>query len=126
MAIAFWCLLVMILLPYGTVAIAKWRRDFDNREPRAWLAKLDGRRARAHAAHLNHFEAMPGFIAGVLVATYRGGSQLWIDGLAVTFIVMRLAFTWAYLNDKASLRSGVWVVGLASVVGLFGVAAVGK
>jgi uncharacterized MAPEG superfamily protein len=119
MTIALWCILVVALMPYGTVAIAKWRRDFDNNHPRDWLGKLEGHRKRAHAAHLNHFESMPGFFAAVIVAQMVQAPRVWIDALAVAFVICRIIFTWAYIKDKATLRSVVWIVGLGCVVALF-------
>jgi uncharacterized MAPEG superfamily protein len=123
MTIAFWCVLVMIFLPYFTVGIAKWKRGFDNNNPRDWLAHQEGHRKRAHAAHLNHFESMPGFFVAVLIAHYLKAPQPWVDALAVLFIACRIGFTWAYIKDLATLRSAIWTVGLGSVAGLILVAA---
>jgi uncharacterized MAPEG superfamily protein len=120
MTIAIICVLIAMLLPFGTVIIAKWKRGFDNNHPREWLAaQTDGRRKRAHAAHLNHFESFPPFAAAVLFAMIRGVDADLVNGLAIAFIVCRLVFTWAYIQDKATFRSLVWVVGIGCVVALF-------
>ena len=123
MTIAFWCVLVAIVLPYGTVGIAKWRRDYDNNAPRDWLLKLEGRRRRAYHAHLNHFEAMPAFAAAVIIAHLARAPQGWSDALAVAFVAFRVAYTWAYLADRATLRSLLWMGGIGCVFALFAAAA---
>ena len=42
MTIALWCVLVAGLLPYVATVIAKAGTDFDNRDPRVWLARQQG------------------------------------------------------------------------------------
>ena len=126
MTFAFWCVLAAILLPYGTVGIAKWSRHYDNHSPRDWLAGLEGRRKRAYHAHLNHFEALPAFAAAVIIAHLAGASQAWVDGLAAAWVLQRVAYTWAYLADRAGLRSLLWAGALACVAGLFVAAALGR
>ena len=50
MTLPFWCVLIAGLLPFIATLTAKSRRDFDNANPRAWLARQEGFRVRAHAA----------------------------------------------------------------------------
>jgi uncharacterized MAPEG superfamily protein len=120
MTIAIICVLLAMLLPFVTVGIAKYHRSFDNNNPREWLAKqTEGYRKRAHAAHLNHFESFPPFAAAVIIAMMRGVNASWIDSLALAFIIFRILFTWAYVADKATIRSLVWFAGVGSVVALF-------
>lgn len=119
MTFAFWCVLVAALLPYATVALGKYDRTYDNRSPRDWEAKLEGRARRAVFAHQNHFEAFPAFAAAVIVAHLAGAPQLAIDVLAGTFVVLRVAYTAAYLGDRAALRSLLWLGGFCCVVALF-------
>jgi uncharacterized MAPEG superfamily protein len=123
MTIAYWCLFAAMFYPFIFAGLAKSRGDFDNANPRAWLAKLSGWRLRAHWAQQNHFEAYPPFAAGVIVAHQLGGAQSWIDALAVTFLLARLLYGVLYIRDRPSLRSIVWSVGFACIVGLFVVAA---
>jgi uncharacterized MAPEG superfamily protein len=125
--IANYCLLVACALPIVCAGIAKstgWgkpRREggYDNREPRAWLAKQSGRAARANAAQLNSFEALPLFIAGALVAQSNGANQAWVDGLALAFIAARVAYIALYLADQQMLRSLVWALGFGLCAAMF-------
>jgi uncharacterized MAPEG superfamily protein len=126
MTFAYWCVLAAALLPYGTVAIAKWHRAYDNHVPREWEGRLQGRRARAVAAHHNHFEAFAPFAAAVIVAHLSGAPQPWLDWIAGAFVAVRLAYTWAYLADRATLRSVLWLGGLACVIALFAIAAAAR
>jgi uncharacterized MAPEG superfamily protein len=125
MSIAFWCVLIVGLLPYVTVGIAKWDKSFDNNAPRDWLAKQEGAKRRAHAAHLNTFEAFPLFAAAVIIATLCHAPRVAVDGLAVVFVVARVLYIWFYITDRASLRSVVWIAGLGISVALFVLAALG-
>ncbi|CAN5307493.1 MAPEG family protein [soil metagenome] len=127
MTIAYLCIIVACLLPIVCAGIAKSsgygrsRREggFDNAQPREWLAALTGWQARANAAQANSFEALPLFVAGVLVAQQLQAAQTVVDGLALGFIAARLAYIGLYLADKASLRSLVWTAGVACSIALF-------
>jgi uncharacterized MAPEG superfamily protein len=127
MTIAQLCLLVACVLPVLCAGLAKSkgfgkrRRDggFDNHAPREWLARLQGWQARANAAQANSWEALPVFIAGLVVAHQHQAAQASVDALAAGFISARLAFIGLYLADQAWLRSVVWVAGLAACVALF-------
>jgi uncharacterized MAPEG superfamily protein len=126
MSIAYWCILIAGLMPVLTVGIAKFgkgSRGYDNNNPRDWLATRVGRAKRAHAAHLNSFEAFPLFAAGVLVASAMSAPAHLINALAVAFVVLRVVYTWCYLQDHANLRSLVWVLALVCNIALFFVAA---
>src|SRR5262249_53087380 len=127
MTIADSCILVSCLLPVICAGIAKSkgfgkrRRDggFDNNNPRQWLANLQGWQARANAAQLNSFEALPIFIAGVLIAERLQAPQTRVDDLAMLFVAARIGYVGAYLADLATLRSTLWVVGLGASIALF-------
>jgi uncharacterized MAPEG superfamily protein len=123
MTIAFWCVLISGLLPFVAVGFAKVTRGYDNNNPREWLAKRVGLPARAHAAHLNSFEAFPLFAAGVLIATFVKADPARIDALAITFVAARLVYLWCYLTDRATARSLVWFVGVGASIGLYVLAA---
>jgi uncharacterized MAPEG superfamily protein len=117
---ALWCVLIAGLLPFVATGIAKWgRSDFDNHQPRQWESKLEGRRARAHAAQLNSFEAFPLFAASVLTAHWVAGAQSEVDILASAWIGLRVLYLYFYLTDRATLRSLVWIAALLVVIGVF-------
>ena len=120
MSIAFVCVLVAGLMPYLWTLVAKTRgRGFDNANVRTWQAGLSGVAMRAHAAHLNSFEAFPLFATAVIVARITGADQARVDMLALAFIGLRLLFGMLYLADKATLRSVVWLAGMVCVVTIF-------
>ena len=133
MIIAFWCVLIAGILPIVCTYLAKFgpapkapdAPRFDNREPRAWLAKQTGFRARANAAQANSFEAFPLFAAGVIIAVLQHIPVATIDLLAMVFIVARVVYIGLYVSNQASLRSLAWVVGFGCCIGLFLVAATG-
>ena len=126
MSIAYWCILVTALLPYLWVFIAKRSGErYNNRNPRAWVAKQDGnyKVQRANAAHLNGFEAFPAFVAGVLMAQLAGVPVSQVTPLAVAFVVARIFHGWFYLMDMYSMRSLVWLLGMLCAVALMVLAA---
>ena len=126
MKLSYLCILVACLLPIVAAGVAKWgsftrppsQGGYDNRDPRAWLAQQTGRRARANAAQANSFEALPLFIAAVLAAQQMQVEQALIDGLAVTFVVLRVGYIWLYVADLATARTLVWLAGLSVSVAL--------
>lgn len=124
-SIAYWCVLIAAVLPYVWVGVAKSSaRGYDNRDPRGWLARQSSPRLqRAHAAHLNAFEAFPAFAAGVVVAHLAGVPEPRVALLAVVFVVARIAHGLLYLADRAVLRSLAWLVGLGCALALIAQAA---
>jgi uncharacterized MAPEG superfamily protein len=119
MTTAYWCVLAAALLPYLAVGLAKAQAGFDNNAPRAWLARLTGWRARAHAAHLNSFETFAPFAAAVIIAHLAHAPQGRIDLLAIGFVVVRVAYIALYVADLAGLRSLAWAVAMGCVIALF-------
>jgi uncharacterized MAPEG superfamily protein len=120
MTVALWCLFVAALLPVACAGIAKWGfRDFDNNQPREWLAKQQGWRARANAAQANSWEALLVFAAGVLTAHVVDAPQARIDSLALVFIALRVLYIWLYVSDRATLRSLAWFGGYGISLAMF-------
>ena len=120
MTIAFWCIFIAGVLPYICAGTAKWGfQDFDNHNPRQWLALQTGFRARANAAQHNSFEAFPFFAVAVIVASILGVDLGIIDVIAIIFILARIGFIACYLMDKATLRTVFWTVGIFSIFALF-------
>lgn len=121
MTIADWMLLVAVLIYLLTLAPFKplGYREFDNakpRDPAFWAKPI---RSRAQAAHINGIETFPFFAASVLLAEFRHAPQAWIDGLAVAFILLRLAFVAAYLGDRPWTRTALWNLGFLANLGIF-------
>ncbi len=126
MSVAYWCILAAALLPYLLTTIAKaGGPDYNNRNPRAWIAKQSGnyRVQRANAAHLNAFEAFAPFAAGVLMAQFAGVDATLVTRLALAFIAFRVLHAVFYLADKPPLRSLSWLGGFACVAWLMVAAA---
>lgn len=127
MTVAHWCVLIAALLPYVATGIAKWpsfgrrRADggYDNNDPRGWLSRQTGLQARANAAQMNTFEALPFFIGAVLLAHQLHAPQQRVDALAVAFIACRVIYIALYVADKATLRTLCWMAGMAANVALF-------
>lgn len=123
MTIALWCLLVAGLLPQFFGVYAKATKGFDNNNPRAWLANVEGKKARAVAAMTNGYEGLPLFVAAVLTAHMLQAPQSSVDMLALGYIAARVVYGVLYIAGLGTLRSIVWGIGLACIVGLFVVAA---
>lgn len=120
MTTAYWCVLFAGLMPYLFTAISKASgQRYNNRDPRAWQSRLSGLPARAHAAHLNSFEAFPFFAAAVIVAQLSQAPQARIDQLALAFIALRIAYGVCYLGNWHWLRSLVWLLAFACCVLMF-------
>jgi len=126
LATAYWCILVAALLPYALAFVAKTSAPgYNNRNPRAWLARQTGnyRVQRANAAHLNAFEAFAPFAAGVLMAQAAGVDGERIAMLALGFVAMRIAHGAFYLADAPLARSLAWLGGFTAVMALMVMAA---
>lgn len=120
MQTALLCVLVSGLLPYAFTGVAKPSGPrYDNRDVRGWQGRLAGLPYRAHAAHLNSFEAFPLFAAAVLAAMVAGADATRVSALAIAFVVLRLLYFVAYLADIAALRSLVWFGAIGCSVAIF-------
>ena len=126
MTIALWCLLAAGILPQLFGLYAKASKDFDNNNPREYLAHVQGKKARAVAAMENGYEGLPLFVAAVLIAHLvpllnpsHVANQTTINLLALGYIATRIAFGFLYIAGLGTLRSLVWVVGMGCIVGLF-------
>ncbi|MCU0765420.1 MAG: MAPEG family protein [Burkholderiaceae bacterium] len=120
MTVALWSVLAAALLPYLAATIAKAGGDrYSNRNPRGWLERQQGWRARANSAQLNSFEAFPFFAAAVIVAHMLQAPQERVDALAVIFVVARAAYLVCYLADWHWARSVAWLVGWLACIFLF-------
>ena len=131
MPVAHWCILAACLLPVLTIGLAKAGsvlakgrngEMFDNNHPREWAARLTGWQQRAHAAQMNGFEALPLFIAAVVLAQQSHAEQGRIDALALVFVAIRIVYVIVYLMNLGTLRSLVWGAGFAVSVAILAMA----
>ena len=124
--VAYWCILVMAVLPIVCAGISKYgmfsvmRKDggYDNNNPRAWLNRQADWRARANAAQANTFEALPFFFAAVIIAHLLQAGQTRLDILAFTFVVLRVAYVVVYVADMANTRSAIWSLALLTNIAI--------
>ncbi len=131
MTIAKWCVLAACMLPILTVGAAKaasLRGDgpagrYNNQQPREWVSRLTGWQQRANAAQINGFEALPLFIAAVLLAQMAQADQGQIDRLALAFVGLRVVYGVFYLMNLGTLRTLVWTAGLLVCIALLRLAA---
>ena len=121
--ISYGALLVAGLMPVVCAGIAKSGfKGYDNSDPRAWLARQTGFRARANAAQANCFEAFPFFAVGVILALLTGVDPDIVDAASVFFVVMRVVYVFCYVSDKAKWRTMVWSAAYLTVVALYALA----
>lgn len=112
--------LIAGFLPIVCAAISKFgAKDYDNNNPREWLAHQTGMRLRADAAQKNSFEAFAFFAAGIVLAMQAG-----VEGDAITqcgwaFVLMRVFYILCYVADQALLRTVFWGFAMAAVVRLY-------
>jgi len=126
MTLANWCVLAACMLPIATVGLAKIASAqapktagrYDNRNPRVWAEHLTGWQQRAHAAQNNGWEALPLFIAAVLLAQQAHADQARIDMLAMAFVGLRCLYIAAYIFNQGSLRTLIWAAGMASSIAI--------
>ena len=128
MTIPFWCLFIATLLPILLSWVSGYYRQqqlgkFDNKQPRAQCAELQGAGARAVAAQSNAWEALMVFAPAVFVA-HLGGADAGNAAIAsVVFILARVLHALFYLTDKDALRSLSFMVSFGCSVWLFLMAA---
>lgn len=124
MTIPFWCLLIVLIIPYVLAGVAGYFKTtqlgtLDNNNPRQQSAALTGAGARVFAAQQNAWEAMAVFTAAVLVAHFAGAEAQMSANLAMAFVAFRILHAVAYIADWATLRSLLFVGALASAIWLF-------
>jgi uncharacterized MAPEG superfamily protein len=121
MTLADVCIVGAVAAYILPIVVAKYSalNTFDNSRPRDPDFYKDPFRARGLGAHQNGMEGFAFFAAAVIVAQIRGAGQPVVDGLAIAYVVLRLAYVAAYLGDRAGVRSMVWILGLAVNLALF-------
>jgi uncharacterized MAPEG superfamily protein len=124
MTISLWCLLVAGILPYAWLgpAVSARKEQFgnvDNKQPRGQVSKLEGKGARAYAAHQNAFEALAIFTPAILVAHVTHADPTLSAALAVAWVVFRVLHGVFYLADIDKARSAMFGLAFLSAVGQF-------
>jgi uncharacterized MAPEG superfamily protein len=125
--VAYWCVLLAVLLPYACAYVAKYRDfgkprsegGYDNTDPRSWLARQEGWRARANAAQANSFEALPFFIGAVIIAHQLGAPQTRLDILALLFVTLRAIYIAMYVAGLPTVRSAIWALAFFANLAIF-------
>jgi len=121
MTIAEWCVFATLLLYLATIVSIKGARwdSFDNAKPRDDTFYRDPIAARVLGAHQNGIEAFPFFAIAVLLAEFRYSPQLLIDALALSFLIARIGYVFAYVGNRPTLRSILWSIGFAINIAIF-------
>jgi uncharacterized MAPEG superfamily protein len=125
--VAYWCVLLAALLPYACAFMAKYpsfgkprsQGGYDNNDPRGWFARQQGWQARANAAQMNSFEALPFFIGAVIIAHQLGASQTLVDILAVLFVTLRIIYVFMYVAGLPMARSAIWTLAFLANIAIF-------
>lgn len=123
MTIAFWTLLIAIMLPWLMALIKKTRsgvrQKYDNRSPRLSEQTLEGVSQRVSWAEQNSYEILPAYIAAIVVSYLVGAEQYCIDIIASIFIASRIVYCLCYIKNWCALRSASWVIGLMCIIAIF-------
>jgi uncharacterized MAPEG superfamily protein len=117
MTIAIWCVLAAALMPYLVFGPAASKLNI--KLPRTSALQLEGLPARAHGAHLNHFETFPFFAAAVIIAHMLEGASAVVNLLALAYIAIRVFYTAMYLTDRQPLRTASFFLGLFVAIAIF-------
>ena len=128
MTIPFWCLLVVLIIPYLLAGASGYFRakqlgTVDLNNPRQQATLLTGPGARVYAAQQNAWEAAAVFTAAVLVAHFAGADAQMSANLAMAFVAFRVLHAVAYTADWAIPRSLLFLGAFVSAIWLFVLAA---
>ena len=110
-----WTYLTVIPVGY---ARRKMERGYNNVNPRDQQALLTGWGKRAHAAHLNAFEALIVFAATAAVVIATGKVSPYAPSLCAAFLASRVVFEVCYLANWPRTRSAMWFIGFVACLGL--------
>lgn len=128
MTTLLWTLVVGAFLPYVWVFVAGSQRarldgGFDNNNPRAQAARLEGLGARANAAQQNAWEALALYTPCVLISHLVTPGASGAATVGLVWVAARIVHGVLYCLDQATLRSLVWMVGLGCSIALVVMAA---
>ncbi len=128
MTTPFWCLLVMVIIPYIIAGVTAYFRvnqlgSVDVKSPREQALELKDAGARAVAAQQNTWEAVAVFGSAVIIAHLAGADAATSATLAMVFIVARILHPIFYIMNMPPLRTLSFVVGFGCCIWLFVLAA---
>jgi uncharacterized MAPEG superfamily protein len=118
MPIAYWCILVAVVMPLVLAGYAK-SGSRDNNTPRDDAEKLSGAKRRAYAAHQNAIENFPFFAIAVVAAISFGATTSTLNLLALLYLAFRIAHALMYISDKPTLRSAAYAGALFTNIAIF-------
>lgn len=119
---AFLCVFIGALVPILVVFIAKSDDRLNVAKPRDVHLIQTGVRKRAYGAHLNGLEAFPFFAAAVLTAMSLEVEPALLNHAATGWVVIRLAYTLAYLADWWKVRPILWFMSVITSTAIFVIA----
>jgi uncharacterized MAPEG superfamily protein len=128
------CIAIAAVLPFlwvgltawpSRTTLSRWGSGWNNHDVRGSADRLQGWRRRAHLAQQNAHEAFAPFAAALVLAQLAHAPDRWVQPLTVGFLALRGLHGLSYVADRAFLRSTIWSVGAAVVLGLFAVAWIG-
>ena len=107
MELAFWCVFIIVMLPYVLVLSSRLPTLTlkINLSPRLYADELQGVFQRLYWAHLNSLEAIAPFTAAVLIAQYMQVDQNTINTLAMAFVLFRVTHAVMYALNLGVMRS---------------------
>lgn len=121
MSIIIICVAAIVFMPFLAkipVALQMHKLNgYDNKNPRDQQAKLTGFGARAMAAHNNCFEAICLFAPTILLVLALDEHTVYTVQLCLLYVLTRLLYLVFYWMDLDKLRSLVWLIGIATLVG---------
>jgi len=120
MTTAYWCVFIVIFLPYIWVLAARLPGFTleNNLRPRVAADSFSGLQQRLYWAHLNALEAIAPFAAVVIIAHNLQLEQSLLDTLAMSFVGFRLAHAVAYAANQGLLRSIMFSGAMISMVSI--------
>lgn len=119
MPLAYWCVLIAALLPIVWAGYAKAGMKSDNSYPREEVDDLPPMKRRAYAAHQNAYDNFPFFAAAVIVAVTQRAPIDIVNGLALAYVLLRIAHALLYIYNKPPLRSFAFALALFVNIAIF-------
>ncbi|NJK63428.1 MAG: MAPEG family protein [Synechococcaceae cyanobacterium SM2_3_1] len=124
--------ILLVYLPVGIVVQERQKLGYDSSAPRAMFDQLPDRAKRATWAHQNGFETLTPFATTALIAYVTGphsspvllglSGDLLIALFCTLFLLFRIVYSLAYINDQPLLRSLAFGVGSLCTMGILGIA----